>query len=111
MDQVNAIVEDFAKRFKTKTKVKIAILDTGCDVSAPCIGATGEARLTGRWFDCAGNAEKPVDDDQQKHGTAVTGLLLRVAKHASVYVIRVAKDSTSLVADNVAKVGYCSSLF
>lgn len=106
MDQVNAIMEGFAKRFRTKDKVRVAILDTGCDVSTPCICSTGEARLKGRWFDCAGDAEEPVDDDQQKHGTAVAGLLLRVAKHASVYVIRVAKDSTSLVADNVAKVGY-----
>lgn len=116
MDKVNHIVQAFAARFAAQhgseaaQRVKIAILDTGCDMSAPCIKEyKGYARLVGRWYDFVAHAneneaDEPVDEDPTKHGTAVTGLLLRCTERSKIYIIRVAKDKERWDADKVAEV-------
>ncbi|RMJ16652.1 hypothetical protein CDV36_003673 [Fusarium kuroshium] len=56
----------------------------------------GEARLQGHWCDWAGKSTHPIDEDAQQHGTSTAALLLRVARHAEVFVGRVAKDQKHL---------------
>ncbi|RSM17130.1 hypothetical protein CDV31_004023 [Fusarium ambrosium] len=82
----------------TEKRVRIAILDTGCSMDADCIVtlANGEARLQGHWCDWAGKSTHPIDEDAQQHGTSTAALLLRVARHAEVFVGRVAKDQKHL---------------
>lgn len=80
--------------------VKIAILDTGCDIvhqffSGPGIDKVDE--LQDRWADFLDESSEPVDGDAGRHGTALTCLLLRLAPGAKIYVIRVAKDSNGLL--------------
>ncbi|KAH7009795.1 peptidase S8/S53 domain-containing protein [Ilyonectria destructans] len=80
--------------------VKIAILDTGCDIahqffSGPGINKADE--LQDRWADFLDESSEPVDGDAGRHGTALTCLLLRLAPGAKIYVIRVAKDSNGLL--------------
>ncbi len=78
--------------------MRIAILDTGCDVDDPCVMslADAERRLVGHWHDWAGGSPVPVDEDVNRHGTSTAALLLRVASHAEVFVGRIAKDSRDL---------------
>ncbi len=63
-------------------------------------------RLEKHWRDWAGASACPVDDDPEKHGTSVVALLLRVARHAEVFVGRIARDQAGLggAADNIAEV-------
>lgn len=98
----------------TENKVRVAILDTGCDLDANCIAnlSDGEARLVGHWKDWAGGSANPIDDDPQRHGTSVVSLLLRVARHTEVFVGRIARDQAGLngATDNIVKVRKTNSL-
>lgn len=78
--------------------VRIAILDTGCDLDASCIAGMpdAETRLNGHWKDFWETSAKPLDEDKKQHGTALAALLLRVAFHAAVFVGRVAKNEAGL---------------
>jgi hypothetical protein len=98
IDGINRYLAKIAVKYPTAQRVRIAILDTGCDPGADCIvGLPGaEARLVGHWYDWAGDSGKPIDEDTSKHGTALVALLLRVALHAEVFVGRVAKDKNGL---------------
>ncbi|KAB5536136.1 peptidase S8/S53 domain-containing protein [Coniochaeta sp. 2T2.1] len=93
--------------YPTKTKVRVAILDTGCDVAANCIVnlGDGEARLEGHWKDWVGASTLPIDDDPKQHGTLAVSLLLRVARHTEVFVARIARDQEGLkvATDNIVK--------
>ncbi|KAL7810618.1 serine protease [Trichoderma gracile] len=81
-----------------ENNVRVAVLDTGCDLDAPCIagmpGAIG--RLTHHWHDFQEASSEPIDEDPKQHGTALTALLLRVALHADIFVGRVAKHEKGL---------------
>jgi hypothetical protein len=78
--------------------VRVAVLDTGCDLDAPCIagipGAMG--RICHHWHDFQDGSPEPIDEDVKQHGTALTALLLRVALHADIFVGRVAKHEKGL---------------
>jgi hypothetical protein len=79
--------------------VKVAILDTGCDIdhiffSGP--GANQRDNLVDRWIDCLEESEEPVDDDAERHGTALAALMLRLLPGAELYIVRVAKDAKGL---------------
>jgi hypothetical protein len=92
-------LQDVVHRNPTARKVKIAILDTGCDLNADCVRSMpdAEARLAGHWYDgVTSGSPSPVDDDTSnvKHGTALVSLLLRVAPYAEVFVARVARSAT-----------------
>lgn len=91
------------------SSVRIAVLDTGCDINDPYFSGPGIEHaddLTDRWHDFLDQSTEPVDEDVGGHGTALTCLLLRLAPGATVYVLRVARDSSSLSAakDVIAKV-------
>lgn len=79
--------------------IKVAILDTGLDTNDSYFSGAGIDRVddwTGLWYDCLGESSTPVDDDKGRHGTALACLLLQLAPEATVYVLRVAKDSSGL---------------
>lgn len=81
--------------------VKVAILDTGCDIDHAFFNGPGDEHrdnLLGRWWDCLNESEEPVDDDCDRHGTALTALMLRLAPGAEVYVVRIAKNMAGLSA-------------
>ncbi|RYP49320.1 hypothetical protein DL768_004945 [Monosporascus sp. mg162] len=90
---------------------RIAVLDTGCNPDCPASSwfkamPDEASRIeNGHWHDFVGESAQPVDEDRNAHGTAVVSLLLRVARHADVFVGRIAKNSESLIhaASNVAK--------
>lgn len=89
--------------------VKIAILDTGCNMDDPFFAGPGIYRAdpTVRWIDFVDGTLEPVDEDQGQHGTALTCLLLRLAPDATIFVARVARDSDglSVAREIVAKAG------
>ncbi|PVH74789.1 subtilisin-like protein [Cadophora sp. DSE1049] len=94
---------------RSVTPVKVAVLDTGCDMDAFCFTSSGsgqDERLEGRWLDFVGKEKNPVDEDLRKHGTAMTTLLMRLLpiSTAEIYVARVARDSKGLLGaqDNIA---------
>ncbi|RSL71845.1 hypothetical protein CEP54_001050 [Fusarium duplospermum] len=79
--------------------VKIAILDTGLDTDDPYFSGAGIDRVDDwkdLWHDCLGESATPVDDDKGRHGTALACLLLQLAPEATIYVLRVAKNSLGL---------------
>jgi subtilisin family serine protease len=91
--------------------VRIAILDTGVDVTHPQIG---HARVTGKIksffpdsLERASQSDFECLDplaDRLGHGTHGTSLLLRIAPNATIYVARVAGDDGNLVYDGIVKV-------
>src|SRR3569833_405348 len=84
----------------TAKPVRLAILDTGCNLDDPFFNGPGigtEDRLASCWLDCLGESEDPVDQDPGQHGTALTALLLRILPPSvGLYIIRVAKDAMGL---------------
>ncbi|KAE8447647.1 hypothetical protein EG329_010618 [Mollisiaceae sp. DMI_Dod_QoI] len=98
IDKINKYLNNFQRSRPTARRVKIAILDTGCDLDASCLINLGctEARLIDHWHDWSGTSKVAIDEDPGKHGTALVALLLRVALHAEVFVGRVAKDEGEL---------------
>ncbi|KAK5996023.1 hypothetical protein PT974_04446 [Cladobotryum mycophilum] len=79
--------------------VRIAILDTGCDINDQYFSGPGIDHvddLEDRWYDCTGESAEPIDEDRGRHGTALACLLLRLASEATIYIIRVAKDAAGL---------------
>jgi hypothetical protein len=86
---------------KPARPVKVAIFDTGCDIDHAFFNGPGNEHrdnLLERWWDCLNESEEPVDDDCDRHGTALTALMLRLAPGAEVYVVRVAKNRAGLSA-------------
>ena len=86
-------------------RVRIAILDTGCDNNAPFFFSPDiEGRLKG-WKDCVDGSDQP--EDSHGHGTHLVSLVMKCAPEADVYVVRIAKSPDQLLnsSENVAKVG------
>lgn len=78
--------------------LRVAVLDTGCDVEHTFFSGPGDGqahRLDGHWFDCLGESNEPIDEDLGRHGTAMVALLLRLLPHAEIYVVRVARGMKS----------------
>ncbi|GAP85568.1 putative serine protease [Rosellinia necatrix] len=95
-------INDEITEYDAEQKVRIAVLDTGCDPKssrAHWFKAKPEQTErvgNGNWRDFVGTAKQPVDDDQQGHGTSVVSLLLRTARCADVFVGRIAKSAQDL---------------
>ena len=110
IDKINLQLNSLEQGCPAAPRVKIAILDTGCDLDASCLLHLGrsDARLKNHWYDWSGNSKEPIDQDPARHGTALVALLLRVALHAEVFVGRVAKDESELgrarAAENISTV-------
>lgn len=83
-------------------KVRIAVLDTGVEKSArrhtpDFIRQCGQQIKGGRSFLGENNEDVPWNKDMNGHGTHVTGLLLRVAPRAEIYVARILKGWESTI--------------
>ncbi|EGE04575.1 NWD2 [Trichophyton equinum CBS 127.97] len=87
------------------TRAKVAILDSGIDISHTEISAKDKKRI----IDCRSFLlDRPVDDagdsDSVRHGTQIAVLLLKRAPFADIYVARVKEDEDSpLNPESVAK--------
>ncbi|KAL6403076.1 hypothetical protein AUP68_12408 [Ilyonectria robusta] len=81
-----------ASRKDEGPRVKIAILDTGADLSHPDI-AEADKNDRVKYHDFI--TDKPTMVDADGHGTHCTSLLLKFAPNAEVYVARVFKKSHS----------------
>lgn len=79
--------------------VKIAILDTGIDMSEPFI-STNSTRITTQTF----LSNETSVEDPHGHGTHTAALLLQIAENADIYVARIAKDENSVDPKNIEKV-------
>ncbi|KAK2480526.1 hypothetical protein H9L39_06165 [Fusarium oxysporum f. sp. albedinis] len=80
-------------------RIRIAVLDTGCDINNDYFNGPGigqDERLDGHWLDCVEGSDDMVDEDPDKHGTAMVTLLLRLIPHAEIFVFRVAKNKDDL---------------
>ncbi|KAL7819526.1 serine protease [Trichoderma aethiopicum] len=97
-DRINRSLESLRAASQSVRNIRVAVLDTGCDLDAPCIaGMPGAiARLAHHWHDFQDSSPEPIDEDLHQHGTALTAVLLRVALHADVFVGRVAKHEKGL---------------
>ncbi len=101
MDEFDA----FNASLKALTKegartVKVAVLDTGCDIEHEFFCGSGsrqDQRLEGHWFDCLAESDELIDEDPNRHGTAMVALILRLIPDAEIYVIRVARNANELL--------------
>lgn len=107
MDKLNTLLEEDRQVSSADTPiVKIAILDTGFEFETTGhFGAFPEDEDRLRWHDMVDNSHEPIDEDG--HGTALTTLLLRVARNAEIYVFRIARSREDLRSShgNIAEVG------
>lgn len=85
---------------KPRKRVKIAILDTGIDMSESFI-STNSTRITTENF----LSNESSVEDVHGHGTHAAALLLQIAENADIYVARIAKDENSIIdPKNIEKV-------
>ncbi|KAI8955496.1 ankyrin unc44 [Xylaria longipes] len=108
IDGINQeIIMPAAKMMKDVQPVRIAVLDTGLNLAHSHFATypSERRRIKGHWHDFVESKEKPVDEDKGQHGTMVALLLLRVAKHAEIFIARIASTSSQLQdsGDNIAK--------
>ncbi|KAK3629307.1 hypothetical protein LTR56_013034 [Elasticomyces elasticus] len=95
--RLNTELERVARRTPGSKRVKIAVLDTGCDdASGSGFFETRRDRLVG-WKDFidAGAAWQDFDG----HGTKMVSLIMRMAPQANIFVARVARNSEELRRD------------
>jgi hypothetical protein len=109
IDGINqAIIRPAAEMMKDVRPVRIAVLDTGLNLAHSHFMTypSEMRRIKGHWQDFVESQKKPVDEDKGQHGTMVALLLLRVAKHAEIFIARIASTSSELQGsgDNIAKV-------
>jgi hypothetical protein len=91
--------------------VKIAVLDTGIDLTDSFLRGAGRIIETKDWADptsklvLLGRKPLPSAFDAAGHGTHITALLLQIAPDCDVYIGRVADASGSMVEpDKIAEV-------
>lgn len=86
------------------------MLDTGCDINHEYFDGHGIddiERLDNHWLDFVEESDEVVDEDPERHGTAMLALLLRLLPpDAEVFVVRVAKNAEDLgvAQDRIARV-------
>lgn len=95
--------------WEIKDPIRVAVLDTGCDLSGRFFtrnGNSGEAQRI-RWhgFVTPGQAV-PTDEDPDRHGTNIVTLLLMLLPMCEIFVGRVATSPAQLPdsVPNIAKV-------
>lgn len=102
IDTINKLIRS-SERPPGVSFIKIAVLDTGLDLHSRYVGESLDEgqRVEKNWKDFAGSKLKPANEDNNRHGTMVTALLLRAAKYADTYVVHIAKSGSEL--DNAAE--------
>jgi hypothetical protein len=102
--RMNALNRNISISCSPSTPIKIAILDTGCDIGTPFFfSPTNTHRLKG-WKDFA--QYSPEWEDHDGHGTYLTSLIMKIAPEAEIYVARITLSPEELVlaSEKVAEV-------
>jgi hypothetical protein len=98
-----------------KKLIKVAILDTGCDLSHPKIVELNNARRGKQIAEFKDFVDEKATSmrDNAGHGTFLTHIFLKVIRFAKVYVIRVFDriEADQETVSRIDKVGIKSSLF
>ncbi|KAM0244883.1 hypothetical protein ACHAQJ_010698 [Trichoderma viride] len=83
-------------------RVRVAILDTGCDDDSPFFHNSHNLSRLKKWKDYVGGSEERTDN--HGHGTHLASLVMKIATDAEVYIARIAADPTALstASENVA---------
>lgn len=84
---------DRAKGSGTKA-IRVAVLDTGYDASAPLFENSNRSGRIKGWEDFVSSSTEPTDS--YGHGTFMTSLLVEAAPVADIYVARVAESTDAL---------------
>ncbi|UNI20026.1 hypothetical protein JDV02_006159 [Purpureocillium takamizusanense] len=92
-----------AKPISPAARVRIAVLDTGCDDNAAFFLHSDHGSRLQEWKDWVDESEQW--QDQHGHGTHLVSLIMQIAPDALMYVARVARSPDELLgaSDNVAK--------
>lgn len=92
---INRHVYLLRRKYKITRSIKVAILDTGCHLSAAIFQKKpGLVRNIRGWKDYISDSEKEIDS--HGHGTFMAGLLLESAPIADLYLARVASGVDDL---------------
>ncbi|PFH61507.1 hypothetical protein XA68_17164 [Ophiocordyceps unilateralis] len=94
IDAINAELKPTLAATIPRSRIRIAILDTGYDADATFCQPPARRNRLIKWKDFVDDATLPVDD--QGHGTAMLSLAMRVAPAADFCVARVAKNYEEL---------------
>ena len=89
-----------------RTRIRVAILDTGLDRSLPLFqGPERSCRIAG-WKDFVDTDDSSAITDASGHGTFITRLFMECAPLADIFVARVAQSSRDLEGnqENIEKV-------
>ncbi|RJE23882.1 hypothetical protein PHISCL_03794 [Aspergillus sclerotialis] len=86
-----------------RSRVRIAVLDTGCDDNSPFFFNPDNASRLAKWKDWAAGSEQ--FEDCHGHGTHLVSLAMKIAPEAHICVARVAQSPDQLyyASENVAK--------
>ena len=114
-EEVHSLLVD---NLDDRSRAKIAILDTGIDLSHIDMQAQEERIKSVRsWVGGGNGKEDRKGGDWYGHGTHAAGLLLDIAPQADIYIARIAEGGelkpTDQVADLIADVSHlwdCYSL-
>lgn len=95
--------------------IKLAILDTGCDVGLPFFEDGRRLGQLRRWKDFSEHPTEAPSDDFG-HGSLMTKLIMEIAPMVDIYLVRIATNNEQLEKseENIAKVGvwlHPSSMF
>ncbi|KAH8892963.1 subtilisin-like protein, partial [Thozetella sp. PMI_491] len=85
---------------RTEKPVRVAVLDTGINLNDPFIQAN-KARI--QCMNFLRDQDGGPMADSSGHGTHVAGLVLKVARNASLYVARIARSHDDLDDEAIAK--------
>lgn len=105
-DWMHLLKTEFHNHFQKKSDivhdpVKIAVLDTGIDITESCIkGALRQQRV--KFVKSFVPGDSSASDDFG-HGTHVASLLLKVAPRAKVFVLKIAKTEKILCTKSIAE--------
>ncbi len=108
-DVYKKFIEECPQQQGSLSPLKIAVLDTGIDMTHPDIVAREEQiKSKYNWTD---GKRKHAVQDNNGHGTFVTGLLLDYAPDAELYVAKIAEDSAPSPPGLVAKVSILHTFY
>lgn len=96
----SALVEDIIdahENSRLKTRIKIAVLDTGYDPQHKYFSVSSRKQRIKGWKDFTGSESREgVDVADDGHGTYVLSLLMALASEADVYVARVTETNEDM---------------
>ena len=85
---------------KTNERLKVAVLDTGIDITHPHFDGEGRLKTRRSWVDSA------ADVDNCGHGTHIVSTILRLTRNVDVYVAKISEGKTVETVDPIAQVGF-----